>query len=78
MAVSRLRDVAYRLITLPIIQKRRAIEVETLTGRTRELRGLLNEVSTILKLLGIYGMNIKIASSARRRSSTSSSAWTRS
>lgn len=63
VAVSRLRDVAYRLITLPIIQKRRAIEVETLTGRTRELRGLLNEVSTILKLLGIYGMNIKIASS---------------
>lgn len=63
VAVARLRDVAYRLISLPMIQRRRAIEVETLTGRTRELRGLLNEVSTILKLLGIYGMNIKIASS---------------
>ncbi|MDY0957890.1 hypothetical protein SOM26_04240 [Sphingomonas sp. CFBP8993] len=63
VAVGKLRDVAYRLISLPMIQRRRAIEVETLTGRTRELRGLLNEVSTILKLLGIYGMNIKIASS---------------
>ncbi|WP_294236077.1 hypothetical protein [uncultured Sphingomonas sp.] len=63
VAVAKLRDVAYRLITLPMIQRRRAIEVETLTGRTRELRGLLNEVGTILKLLGIYGMNIKIASS---------------
>ncbi|KTW10350.1 hypothetical protein NS258_13085 [Sphingomonas sanguinis] len=63
VAVGKLRDVAYRLISLPMIQKRRAIEVETLTGRTRELRGLLNEVGTILKLLGIYGMNIKIASS---------------
>jgi hypothetical protein len=63
VAVAKLRDVAYRLITLPVIQRRRAIEVETLTGRTRELRGLLNEVGTILKLLGIYGMNIKIASS---------------
>ena len=63
VAVTRLRDVAYRLITLPVIQTRRAVEVETLTGRTRELRELLGEVGTILKLLGIYGMNIKIASS---------------
>lgn len=63
VAVTRLRDVAYRLITLPMIQARRAVEVETLNGRTRELRGLLGEVGMILKLLGIYGMNIKIASS---------------
>ncbi|MBB3877871.1 hypothetical protein [Sphingomonas pseudosanguinis] len=62
-AVERLRQVAYRLTALPVIQRRRAVEVETLTGRARELRRLLEEVGTILKLLGIYGMNIKIASS---------------
>ncbi|MDG6746306.1 hypothetical protein QCF01_18105, partial [Staphylococcus aureus] len=63
VAVGRLRQVAYRLTALPVIQRRRAVEVETLTGRARELRRLLEEVGTILKLLGIYGMNIKIASS---------------
>lgn len=62
-AVGRLRQVAYRLTALPVIQRRRAVEVETLTGRARELRRLLEEVGTILTLLGIYGMNIKIASS---------------
>ena len=32
------------------------MEVETLTGRARELRRLLEEVGTILKLLGIYSI----------------------
>ncbi|GGB28342.1 chemotaxis protein [Sphingomonas metalli] len=63
LAVSRLRQAAHRLSTLPLIQQRRAIEIETLTGRARELSALLADVSAILHLLGIYGMNIKIASS---------------
>ncbi|MBN2972186.1 hypothetical protein JW805_09185 [Roseomonas aeriglobus] len=62
-AVDRLRAVARRLSTLPTQQRRRAVEVETLTGRTRELRNMLAEIGTILDLLGIYGINIKIASS---------------
>lgn len=62
-AVERLRVVAHRLSTLPMQQRRRAIEIETLTGRTKELRDLLSEIGTILDLLGIYGLNIKIASS---------------
>ena len=62
-AVERLRQVAHRLSTLPTQQRRRAIEIETLTGRTKELRNLLAEIGTILDLLGIYGVNIKIASS---------------
>ncbi|MBB4153206.1 hypothetical protein GGQ80_001094 [Sphingomonas jinjuensis] len=62
-AVGRLRDVAHRLTTLPTLQRRRAVEVETLTGRTRELRAMLAEIGTILDLLGIYGINIKIVSS---------------
>jgi hypothetical protein len=62
-AVERLRQVAHRLSTLPTQQRRRAIEIETLTGRTKELRNLLGEIGTILDLLGIYGVNIKIASS---------------
>lgn len=52
VAVSRLRDVAYRLITLPIIQKRRAIEVETLTGRTRELRQIERQLDQFGRVVG--------------------------
>ncbi|MEE2915791.1 MAG: hypothetical protein VYB32_01830, partial [Pseudomonadota bacterium] len=65
-AVERLHGVAHRLNTLPSQQRRRAVEVETLTGRTRELRRLLEEIGTILDLLGIYGVNIKIASSGEQ------------
>ncbi|MEH3159750.1 MAG: hypothetical protein PGN08_12985 [Sphingomonas taxi] len=62
-AVARLRGVADRLVALPATRLRRDGEVDLLLARTRDLGVLLAEMDGMLRLLGIYGMNIKIASS---------------
>jgi hypothetical protein len=61
-AVAQLRAAAIRLTTLPETQRRRADDVVQLTQRTRALRAMLAEMSEVMRLLGCYGMSIKIAS----------------
>ncbi len=61
-AVAELRATAARLTALPETQRRRAEDVAQLTQRTRALRALLAEMGEVMRLLGCYGMSIKIAS----------------
>ncbi|MBY9063076.1 hypothetical protein K7957_09035 [Sphingomonas yunnanensis] len=61
-AVTELRAAAARLTALPETQHRRAEAVAQLTQRTRTLRALLAEMGEVMRLLGCYGMSIKIAS----------------
>ncbi|MBB3693737.1 hypothetical protein [Sphingomonas sp. BK580] len=61
-AVAELRAAAARLTALPEAQRRRAEDVARLTQRTRTLRALLAEMGEVMRLLGCYGMSIKIAS----------------
>ncbi|MBW6527448.1 hypothetical protein KZ813_11405 [Sphingomonas sp. RHCKR7] len=61
-AVAELRAAAARLTELPETQRRRADDVAQLTQRTRTLRALLAEMGEVMRLLGCYGMSIKIAS----------------
>lgn len=62
-AVGKLRQAAHRLGTLPELRRQRADQIAAVNSRTRELRTLLADVSELLRMLSIYGMNIKIASS---------------
>ncbi|TCP35499.1 hypothetical protein [Sphingomonas sp. BK235] len=62
MAVAQLRAAAARLDGLPAAQRQRGEDVALLIQRSRALRGLLADMGEIMRLLGCYGMSIKIAS----------------
>lgn len=61
-AVAELRAAAGRLHELPQARERRAADIALLTQRTRTLQALMADMGDVMRLLGCYGMSIKIAS----------------
>ncbi|KQM13132.1 hypothetical protein ASE73_11740 [Sphingomonas sp. Leaf24] len=63
IAVTRLKDVAGQLDALPVVQAEREADMARLGTASRVLRDHVMDMRQALRVLHIYGMNIKIAAS---------------
>ena len=63
IAVTNLKEVAADLANLPVVQQERDTDMVRVSGAARMLRDHIMEMRQALRVLHIYGLNIKIAAS---------------
>lgn len=63
IAVTNLKEVAADLANLPLVQQERDTDMVRVSGAARMLRDHIMEMRQALRVLHIYGLNIKIAAS---------------